>query len=415
MIDPLNQALEQIAGLPGPPHMDVGETRLPVPVGANSMVAVPAGGLVTRAANHLKTRLGRFKSGVGSQDGRRMHRFAVLPSCKSPRLLLPLGDPKITLRGLQIYAPYARAARTAKRLLARAIQLGWQGLGCYDVSVISQRPLPLEDLVREVTGEERPAFALLLGTPGLYRKMIIQVMRPQGEILGFLKLPLSQAAADNIRHEAEMLKRFSAYDCLRAHLPHVLYAGDWTNGYTLFLTGGPERVGPIEFGPLHEKFLETLWSVHRVEKPGHALVEDVVRHWGESQPLLDAKWRELGEEALKRASQNLAGGRVSCGASHGDFSPWNTRTDNGRLFVHDWEFASWEAPIQWDRFQFHVQVSSLLGRANEWVAHLERAPDERAIFLLYLLDSLSRSLKEGVSLEYKGVKFRRRLLAAALR
>jgi hypothetical protein len=57
----------------------------------------------------------------------------------------------------------------------------------------------------------------------------------------------------------------------------------------------------------------------------------------------------------------------------------------------------------------------LLGRANGLAVHLERSPDERAVFLLYLLDSLCRSLKERGASDFDGVKFRKRLLADILR
>lgn len=212
-----------------------------------------------------------------------------------------------------------------------------------------------------------------------------------------------------------MLKRLSSFACLRAHIPQVLYAGEWANGYVLFQTGGLGRMGPIEFGPLHEKFLQTLWSVQHIEKPGHVLVEDAARQWSEAQPLLGTEWRELGKKALEHASHDLAGRRVPCGISHGDFAPWNTRTDNQRLFVHDWELAAWEAPLGWDRFQFHALVSRLLGRGNGLPANLERAPHESAVFLLYLLDSLCLAVKEGAALGDGVVGFHKRLLAAVLR
>ena len=94
-------------------------------------------------------------------------------------------------------------------------------------------------MVRQVTGEHNPIFALSLGAPGKYRKLTVQVMRPGSEILGYIKLPLTEAASGRIRREAAALQRLGAYPALRPHVPRVLHSGDWESGYILFQSGGP--------------------------------------------------------------------------------------------------------------------------------------------------------------------------------
>ena len=341
------------------------------------------------------------------------HDFVVLPSRKSPRLLLPVGDREITLRGLQVYTPYSPAARMAKNLLAGAVRLSWQGIGLDRVSVSSSGPLPLEDLVREVTGEARPAFALLLGTPGRYRKATIQVMRANGEVLGFLKIPLRQPAAERVRNEAEMLRRLSEYDSLRSHVPQILYAGEWGDRYLLFQTANPGRAGGTKFGLFQEKFLETLWSVDGVEKPGEALVEETARRWREAQPPLDSKWRELGEIVLERAREDLTGRQIRCGKSHGDFAPWNTRVDNSSLFAFDWEHAAMCAPNLWDVFHFQVQVNSLLRPRKPSDPLQGRSAAEKASLLLFLLDSVCRVVDEEPEAK-DAITYRKQLVLRAL-
>src|SRR6202022_1757409 len=110
----------------------------------------------------------------------------------------------------------------------------------------------------------------------------------------------------------------------------------WSDGYILFLSSGPSLPGPVEFGVAHETFLRILWGVHGSERLGQELVDEVALRWRKAELHLPAEWRELGEKALERATRELGGQMISCGLSHGDFAPWNTRKDNGRLFVLDW-------------------------------------------------------------------------------
>ena len=128
------------------------------------------------------------------------HRFAVLPSRQEPRYLLPLGDSRTTLEGLQVYTPYALGARLRKGLLAQLVKTGWSGWAMHSLHV--GEPVGLKALVTNVTGERNPAFAMWLGSPGKYRKLTIQVMRAGGETLGYIKLGLTKPAGDRVRRRS---------------------------------------------------------------------------------------------------------------------------------------------------------------------------------------------------------------------
>lgn len=121
------------------------------------------------------------------------HRFAVLPSRQDPRYLLPLGNSRTTLEGFRVYTPYGFGARLRKGLLAQIVKTGWRGWAMHSLHV--GEPLGLTALVTNVTGERNPAFAMLLGVPGKYRKLTIQVMRGNGETLGYIKLGLTKPQA----------------------------------------------------------------------------------------------------------------------------------------------------------------------------------------------------------------------------
>lgn len=343
-----------------------------------------------------------------------VQRFALLPSIRAARWLIPLGDPRWAQSAWQIYRPYARRGRLLKKLLSGVTLLSWASWARHEVLIGSKGRLPLEILVSEITGERRPIFALSLGTPGRFRKLTVQIMRPDGEILGYVKLPLTRAATERLRHEAAVLERLSGVASLRPHVPRVLHGGEWGDGYILVLSNGPPGQGPVEFGPSHEYFLASCGAAHRVDRPGHVLWEEAAEKWRQSSGALSSEWRALPQTALEKARQALDGEMIPCGLIHGDFAPWNTRIGNGSLFVFDWESASWDLPLAWDMFHFHTQVACLLNKNSGQARSLRSAGGKNALLLLYLLNSICQILEEMSPDGHLALNRRCRLLSDAL-
>ena len=156
-----------------------------------------------------------------------------------------------------------------------------------------------------------------------------------------------------------------------------------------------------------------LWSAYQVQKPGRELVEEVAARWRKGDLLLDADLRELGERVLERAHRELDAVTIPCGIMHGDFVPWNTRLDNGRLFALDWESAAWDVPLLWDAFHFHVQLAHLLKRKAGKGFLLDRSRNNKGCSLLYLLNSISGYLQEA-GIDHPGIVYRKRILLGEL-
>ena len=397
MNEVLLRAFAQLTGNPDGPAVHGGSCAAEKDaVGAPTVISTDSGNSTTRE--------------LADQGYTRTHKFAVLPSRSEPRWLLPLGDARRTREGFRIYTPYAPVARILKNVAVTVIEAGWTGWSKNQVLLASRKPLPIEDLVREVTGERDPIFALSLGAPGKYRKLTVQVMRPGSEILGYIKLPLTEAASGRIRREASALQRLWNYPELRPHLPKVLHTGEWESGHLLFQTGGPAGSSQTEFSPIHDAFLKSLWKARQVVKPAEVIIKDTANRWLKAAPRLSDERRALGDAALEKASSVLAGTKIACGIMHGDFTPWNTRAEDGRLFVYDWETIEWEAPNLWDVFHFHLQVESLLNRKGKSGAQNGRSLADRASFWLYLLRSISQNVDEAAPGSF-GAEFRFQVLA----
>lgn len=335
--------------------------------------------------------------------------FAVLPSLHFPRWLLPVAETSGTLKGTEIYLPHRWAPKCLKRLLTGMMKTGWKGSPRSRILIASKGRLPVETLVGAVTEEHYPLFALSLGRRAAVRKLTVQVMRPNGEILGYIKLPLTTVATERVRNEALVLEQLWKFEALRPHIPRLLHAGTWADGYMLFQAYLPGELGPTKRTTAHEKFLQTLWSVKRFERSGESVIDEIGANWNKAVVRLGRQWRELGQQVLQRAAQDLDGLMIQCGISHGDFAPWNTRIHQGRLMMFDWESACWAAPTSWDMFHFDLQTTVSLYKLTG-----RRFPDDhknRALYLLYLLSSVIQFVQED---NWAAVNHRRKLLAQGL-
>ena len=383
-------------------------------VDSQALGGLPAAGNPVSGAVVLDNPPRRAVEQLREEGFARLHRFVVLPSSKAPRWLLPLGDRHGMLGGFHIYTPYARVPRMLKAAAERFIKAGWAGWGCPRVVLASKEPLPLEVLATKVTGERQPMLALSLGMPGDLCKLTVQVMGAHGKILSYIKLPVCPQGVPRVENEAAVLKCLWAFPELRPHIPRVLYAGEWSGGFVLVQSPGPLCPGPVEFGPLHERFLRLLRTAYRIDRPGAALIEEVSARWRKIEPLLDGGCRELGERVLGTASEALDGAVIPCGIVHGDLVPWNTRVENGQLFVFDWESAAWGLPTLWDEFHFHVQVASLLNAGSGRHFPPKQTRVAGALFLVYVINSLCQYIEGKAPPGVQVVEYRKRLLAKTL-
>jgi len=336
-------------------------------------------------------------------------RFVSLPSRDAVRWLLPIGNAGGTVEGTQIYVPHRWLPRAAKELFIAAIKMGWNGALLPQVVIASTEPLRLETLVSSVTGVNAPLFALSFGRRPAVRKLTVQAMHPEGGVLGYMKLPLTECAMERVCHEASVLERLWGYPALHPHIPRLLYAGAWNGSYMLFQSPLSGEIGPVNITAAHTEFLETLWNANPVARSGQSLVEEVGRKWDNRMASLGSAWDDLGQEVLRRAALGLNGETVRCGISHGDFAPWNTRVQQGALLLFDWESAQWEAPVLWDLFHFSLQAAVSLAKKNR-----SRFPDDRTAkssYLLYLLSSLMQFAEED---NWAGVDHRKKILLDAL-
>jgi len=335
----------------------------------------------------------KLKMAIRKKGYSQQHAFLAVPSRRVPRWLIPTQNRCAILAATQIYEPHKWVMRLLKQSLIGMTRIGWTGWGCPKLLVATKDMTALEQLVEAVTSEPAPLFALSIGRQAAVRKLTIQVMRPTGEILGYMKLPLTKAATERVRNEARVLQRLWDFPSLRPHIPRLLYAGDCNGTYVLFQRSLQGTRGPTTFTEMHRSFLEKMRATHTVRVPARNLIEAVATKWEAVAPVLGTEWEHLGQEVLRRANRELEGRPLRCGVIHGDFAPWNTRVCERRMLLFDWESSSWEAPTSWDTFHFHVQTLYFRGR-NGAFKMPKRDMNDEISFMLYLLNAVVQYLAE---------------------
>ncbi len=328
--------------------------------------------------------------------------FAALPSAADARLLVPIGARRCAVSALDSYCPNTRRSQLLKQVTLALVRVGWHGGAQQHVELPFHPSGAVPRLLKDLLGESELTFALLIGSPGALRKCVLQAMRPNGDVLAYVKVPLTEAAGESVRYEAFVIAHLTAFESMQGCVPQVLYAGECERMHILVEAPGPTGRSPFHFGRAHEEFLRRLAAVHPVTLPGEEVANDVAALLEES-PRVHRNLRAVARRALHVATDALRGIPVPCGLIHGDFAPWNMRRRNP-LYVFDWERARYNTPVVWDKFHFNVQSACLLHRRVTPAERYLDNPD--SLLALYLISSICNITAEHseshIETEYRG-------------
>ncbi|MBS0124929.1 aminoglycoside phosphotransferase family protein [Thetidibacter halocola] len=273
--------------------------------------------------------------------------FAVVAARSNPRWwLLPLDSRRATAAGLEMLQPVTTAAGLAKvamRGLARVGPLGMLGRGQVRLS-------GLPDLSGAFDGQAAH-MACFTGTEGPHRKTALQVMDKTGGILGYAKLSRAAHVRTYVRNEAKVLRQLAGMGLASADVPRVLSLRD-DAALTLLVTDSLKSAShsaPRQPGPAHLRFLEELRD--RTRRTGAGLVLDGL---AQRMATLATRAGKGWTDRIARVRTALApmADTIPVCLVHGDFTPWNSFLQGGRLYVFDWEYARPDWPVGFDLAHF---------------------------------------------------------------
>ena len=347
------------------------------------------------------------RAGAPPAGFRPVEAYLPLPRASNPRVLVPLGSPRAASAALaRNHDATSRKSRVVKAALAAGLRAGVaQRLLPDRIDVFVAAGLAGDDLrsalltehLRAVFGRRDLVMAVILGTPRLNRKPVLQILSEAGDVLGYVKAAWNDLTRNLVRNEASVLRHLASDRRNSFAAPDVIHHGAWPGG-----PGGSPDVARLELlaaSPLPHTVKP---QEAQVFEPPLPVITEIARLWGTSQgPLAEsAYWAGVRERLAARPESGplpaivdhveARYGAVSLrfGAWHGDFTPWNmARLDNG-IFVWDWERAA-PAPVGLDLFHFMFQsVCRFEGRNPERAVEICR---KRSPGLLPLLDVPLRS------------------------
>ena len=276
-------------------------------------------------------------------------RYIVIRSRDNRCWLVPFRGSGV---GIRIYQPSTRSGRMLKRGLPLWKWALWiRRLPFSQLVPLSMEP-ELERCIRASVGEGMRCAAYY-SAPGPMQKKVVQLSRGSRSA-AYLKLSTDHRTGRLFEQEYQLLRRLQHSGM--AGIPQALYYGQVQSHYAFIQSGykkGAEREAE-EFGPLQWAFLEQMYACTREEKPFEAA--EYSRDLCRLERYLD---RLDGQKAetLRRALElvrGFFGAQREFFLWHGDFTTWNMYEQNGKLFVFDFEYASFGYPKYFDYFHYEL-------------------------------------------------------------
>lgn len=283
-------------------------------------------------------------------------RFISFSNADGKRWIMPAKGMGVAMC---LYQPSSAKGRLAKRLLPMLWRIKSIRRAMHaETMFLTLKPEILSRLCLCLgVDKDRLQWSLFCGTPCVHQKPTMQIA-DGNEILGYAKFSDNADITALFVKEAEMLDWLGSKGV--SGIPRCLFYGDTGNGATMFLqstTKTPKSTANHSWTGLETGFLHHLHERTRCSMPlkdtdfFHDILflknatlpretastitdtaDNIIRHY-ESQPTCD--WS----------------------AYHGDFTPWNTYIEQGKLHAFDFEYARRSYPPHLDFFHFITQTA----------------------------------------------------------
>lgn len=201
--------------------------------------------------------------------------------------------------------------------------------------------------------------AYFTGTDGPSRKTSAQIMSPNGEIVGYVKLTRDPELSPFLETEASYLQIISNLSLSSVLVPKVIDLSKdaglaWL--VTDSLRNAETRVGD-KFGHQHRRFLTEL-SARTRDARGDQALSDLSTSLEKLRPFLTPIWDQRFIAGIERLAPHVQ--KIPTAMAHGDFTPWNAFVLGDRLYVFDWEYAGSSYPVGYDCAHYILSANRLM-------------------------------------------------------
>ncbi|RKN40328.1 hypothetical protein [Micromonospora endolithica] len=288
-------------------------------------------------------------------------RYAVVPSVRRARFLLPLGAPRATAAALLAY----NALRPPKIRAVRAVLGGLARLGVLDLAPLPTLTVSLPDGVPAAEALLADRLAAGLGGQRVYaacgvrppdpnHKPTLQLFDGAGRPVGYAKIGWNGATRALVRAEAAALGDLPSVTGVPDHpaAPRLLAATEVADSVIALVEPLPPAVRgvPVDDPPR----LPALLAVARRGRPpaparplsGSSFLARLAAEADRSAAGTPDGARAVA--AVAALADRHAGTAVEFGHWHGDWVPWNLGVHAGRLVAWDWEHSAPDVPLGFD-------------------------------------------------------------------
>ncbi|MGH3486421.1 MAG: hypothetical protein ACRDP8_00680 [Actinopolymorphaceae bacterium] len=329
--------------------------------------------------------------GAAGAGRRTVREFLVLPDRRHPRVALPVSTARVSAEALRKHSQALslgeRAARTALSGLVRlpGVQSGLTRIAHHRIRVsVPEGSVAesFEDHLAGILGRD-VVVAIGVGQPRANRKPVLHALTPDGDTAAYVKVGTKEPNKVLVRDEAAALHSFWAADrpTTALRVPRVLHHGRWRGLEVLVLAplrpgAGRWRRRTVPISAMRELagHLGTTEST-LAASPVWSLAEDTPDALG------DADRARSFDRILAAARSRYGNTKLTLGAWHGDWTPWNMAWNGDHVLLWDFERFATGVPFGYDLT--HYRLQSVLRDAGEVGAdrHVRRQlatePDRR--------------------------------------
>jgi len=254
-------------------------------------------------------------------------------------------------------------SRIIKKGLQLTLKLGLKKLIAKNIHISYQEQPKYKSLAE---GIDYDHFSIFLGTPGFWRKPVMQLIKNQ-KAIQYLKIGITPQTYDLVEKERFNLRMIKGYQLNQISIPKINSIK--SNGI-LSLKAIPlkdkkqiNRFSNHHFLCIKELMLKSM----RMEKLSRTpFFEEILDQMYDlritANPNQDIKKLLFQLSDLKSTIQKDKYCYTSL--AHGDLTPWNTALVSNSMYVFDWEMALTGAPLLYDVFNFIYQSEILVNRSG---------------------------------------------------
>jgi hypothetical protein len=204
-------------------------------------------------------------------------------------------------------------------------------------------------------GLSRVGLCVSFGAVRPNRKPVVQVLGPDGSVVGFAKIAWNDLTERLVEDEARALDDLAARPPRSFRAPEVIHRGTW-QGRPLIVTSpiptSFRAPGTSAMDAAMREIAERSGVDRMLITDAPSARDALVR----AQHLPPDRAEAVGD-AIAAFHDRAAGVEVRVGSWHGDWAPWNISRSGSRLGVYDWERSRTGVPVGLDAVHLAVQVA----------------------------------------------------------